>query len=254
MRDTASHPVLSIVTVTFRDADGLRATLDSLETVLSDPRVECIVVDGSMDPATRAHCEAMRVRLISEPDDGIYDAMNKGVSAAHGKYIWFLNGGDRASGMNVAAWRALVDLLCSENEEMHTFGYEIESDRRRQVRSARPGVYIWHALPSSHQAILFPREATLRVGGYDLSYVVSADYQLAACLFKDGLRFRRHRQVIARFVTGGTSTVNAAQIAVDAGRVQREILRLPRLLRGLSRGLHTLSVRVRAALHPSREQ
>src|ERR1700679_4250093 len=90
-------PLISIIVVIWRDAAGLTALLDSIVPHLG-PRVELIVIDGGSDESTlsvlRKYDEWID-RWVSETDQGIYDAMNKGLKIASGQYVWHLNAGDR---------------------------------------------------------------------------------------------------------------------------------------------------------------
>jgi glycosyltransferase involved in cell wall biosynthesis len=85
---------LSVVTITFNDPEGLKRTFESLDL----HAVEWIVVDGSNIPAVQKHnrnlLDDKDVRLIQEPDNGRFDAMNKGLRAASGELVCLLNGGD----------------------------------------------------------------------------------------------------------------------------------------------------------------
>lgn len=95
----------SVVTITYNAADVLKPTLDSVLRQ-SFPTIEHIIVDGASTDNTLAIADAYKelsdsaenghvVRIKSEPDKGLYDAMNKGVARANGDYVVFLNAGDR---------------------------------------------------------------------------------------------------------------------------------------------------------------
>lgn len=89
-------PVLSIITVTFNCRDLLPRTLESVQEQ-SFPGIEHVIVDGASTDGTldliRAHADRLG-SWVSEPDKGIYDAMNKGLHMARGEYVLFLNAGD----------------------------------------------------------------------------------------------------------------------------------------------------------------
>jgi putative colanic acid biosynthesis glycosyltransferase len=96
-----SPPWLSVVTVVRNDLPGLERTHASLaEQVLRD--FEWILIDGASTDATRARASELLAegiaRGVSEPDTGIYDAMNKGLRLARGSHVLFLNAGDRLLG------------------------------------------------------------------------------------------------------------------------------------------------------------
>lgn len=93
---------LSIITITYNNLVGLRKTADSvLEQTMSD--FEWIIIDGASTDGTKEYLAAMaaklqitncKLQIISEPDSGIYNAMNKGIRLAQGEYIQILNAGD----------------------------------------------------------------------------------------------------------------------------------------------------------------
>ena len=90
------QPLVSIITVVRNDAANLARTMQSVAP-FKNARIEYIVVDGASTDDTLRMAESRRDLidlLISEPDNGIYDAMNKGIKLAHGTYLLFLNAGD----------------------------------------------------------------------------------------------------------------------------------------------------------------
>lgn len=91
-----SIPTLSIITINYNDASGLQKTMDSVINQ-SYTDIEYIVIDGgSVDASVEVieSYENVRLQWVSEPDSGIYNAMNKGIDRANGDYLLFLNSGD----------------------------------------------------------------------------------------------------------------------------------------------------------------
>lgn len=87
---------LSIITVTYQAGPFIRRTLESL-TCQSSQMFEYVLIDGGSRDDTLSILKEFESRidyLVSEPDQGLYDAMNKGLRAASGKYVWFMNAGD----------------------------------------------------------------------------------------------------------------------------------------------------------------
>ena len=164
------------------------------------------------------------LRYISEKDKGIYDAMNKGINMAQGRYAIFLNSGDVFHD-DVALF---ARQLARQKEEAMYIGDALLDfgDGHKVCRSAKPGWYIYHSLPASHQAIFFPVNG-LKKQPYDLQYKVSSDYALAASLYKSGYPFRRIKGLVSEFSMGGVSTSNNLELCQDAKNVQRKILRVP---------------------------
>jgi putative colanic acid biosynthesis glycosyltransferase len=244
-------PLLSVVVVTFRDLQGLGSTLASVRQLVHDAgdAVEVIVVDGGTgegldDVVTSSGVE---VDLSSGQDDGIYDAMNTGIGRSTGRFVWFLNGGDRS---HVASWELLSGILrAAGDDEILLADYLLDTGRDEILRRARPPFYIHHGLPTSHQAILYPGDR-IRGARYDLRFRVVGDYELTARLLRAGARAVVVHVPLAVFAAGGMSQVRAKEIAVEAARVQTETLRTPRPVRWASRALHAAS-RMRRTMQTS---
>jgi glycosyltransferase involved in cell wall biosynthesis len=95
-RDAAPVPMVSVVTVVWNAAATLPETIASVHAQRGTADLEYIVVDGASTDGTRALLESDNVDLwISEPDEGIYDAMNKGIALARGEIVVLINADDR---------------------------------------------------------------------------------------------------------------------------------------------------------------
>lgn len=185
--------LLSIITVAFRNLEGIVKTHASLAHLAQadDISFEWIVVDGGSNDGTREYLENLNsiynLRFVSEPDNGIYDAMNKGIAMAQGKFALFLNSGDifhQDAAYFVRKLKMQKDNVMITGDALLDFG-----DGHKIKRSAKPGWYIYHSLPASHQAIFFPVSG-LKKWRYDLEYKVSSDYALAAKMYKAGYAFK----------------------------------------------------------------
>lgn len=185
--------LLSIITVAFRNLEGIVKTHASLAHLaqVEDISFEWIVVDGGSNDGTREYLENLNgifnLRFVSESDNGIYDAMNKGIAMAQGKFALFLNSGDifhQNAANFVRKLKMQKDNVMITGDALLDFG-----DGHKIKRSAKPGWYIYHSLPASHQAIFFPVSG-LKKWRYDLEYKVSSDYALAAKMYKAGYAFK----------------------------------------------------------------
>jgi putative colanic acid biosynthesis glycosyltransferase len=229
--------LLSVITVAFRNYEGVVKTWRSLRNLAGDPSLsfEWIVVDGGSNDGTAEFLEKLNgeynLRYISEKDRGIYDAMNKGIDMAQGRYAIFLNSGDIFHD-DVAQF---VRQLSRANDNAMYMGDALLDfgDGNKVRRAAKPGWYIYHSLPASHQAIFFPVSG-LKTYPYDLQYRVSSDYALTARMYKAGYPFKRLPGLVSEFSMGGVSTSNNLELCQDAKKVQREILRMPAALAELS--------------------
>lgn len=219
-------PTLSIVTVTYRDPIGLRATINSVNELRQEMTndVELIVIDGGTGEEFARVISDFDgdIRILSEPDQGIYDAMNKGLSLSRGRFVWFLNGGDLCTVTDVAMF---ANCLRSSPGHMLLAAYSLDTGYGKIHRRPRDASYIWHGLPTSHQAILYPGELA-RAQSYDLGYRIVGDYEFTARLIKSGMPIKKIALEIASFQLGGTSQLHAKSVAVEATRVQRTVLEL----------------------------
>ena len=229
--------LLSVITVAFRNLDGVVKTWRSLRNLARDPSLsfEWIVVDGGSNDGTAEFLEKLNgefnLRYVSEKDRGIYDAMNKGIDMAQGRYAIFLNSGDIFHDDVAQFVRQLGDVQGNAmilGDALLDFG-----DGNKVRRAAKPGWYIYHSLPASHQAIFFPVSG-LKTYPYELQYRVSSDYALTARMYKAGYPFKRLPGLVSEFSMGGVSTSNNLELCQDAKKVQREILRMPGVFAELS--------------------
>jgi putative colanic acid biosynthesis glycosyltransferase len=240
--------LLSIIIVTYEDIDGLTRTLQSLLPLrpADQSRLEVLVIDGGSGPGLDAVQQEFGqfATFQSEPDDGVYDAMNKGLAHSSGDFVWFLNGGDSSA---VNAWSDVEQVLTTRVGRMLLCSYWLDFGRRRLLRRPRSASYIWHGLPTSHQAILYPGQ-TVRAAKYDVRYTMAADYEITARLIAQGVDVDVIDIAIATFYSGGMSYTGAQTVAKEAAIVQREILALSRLRRLRSSIKHALSRWARRAL------
>lgn len=222
--------LLSVITVAFRNYEGVMKTWQSLAHLAKaqDIEFEWIVVDGGSQDGTEDFLKSLNgqynLRFISERDKGIYDAMNKGIDMASGRFAIFLNSGD-------IFHEEIVDVVCQLSEAKETAMYIGDAlldfgDGNKLRRNAKSGWYIYHSLPASHQAIFFPVHG-LKTYPYDLQFKVSSDYALAARMFKAGFPFKRLKGLVSEFSMGGVSTSNNLELCQDARKVQRMILHVP---------------------------
>jgi putative colanic acid biosynthesis glycosyltransferase len=228
---TVSHLWVSIVTVVLNNRAGLMSTEKSIRCQTSQG-YEWIVVDGgstdgSLGVAKNSGIED--VKWISEADSGIYDAMNKGVEMASGKYVLFLNAGDSLSNPRV------LENIARRGEHMHKEKQDISvimggvtlvfPQGRTVYKAPRRVQYMWHSLPTSHQSMLFPL-AFLKQYRYDTSYRICGDYYIAALAYKLGQKFVTVDFSIADFEVGGLSYQHPLVLMSEAMRVQRSVLKL----------------------------
>ncbi|AAZ97827.1 conserved hypothetical protein [Thiobacillus denitrificans ATCC 25259] len=223
---------ISTITVAFNAAGTIADTLKSVAAqTLSD--VEHIVVDGaSTDGTLDVICRhAGRVaRVISEPDAGIYDAMNKGLRLATGDVVGFLNADDVYADAGVLARVSAImdteklDALFGDAEFVNSSRPDRPTRRYRSDRF-RPERIAWGWMPA-HPALFLRRELYERFGIFRTDYRIAGDFELVARMFHgDTLWYRHVPEVLVRMRTGGISTGgwrNTLQLNREVLRACRE--------------------------------
>lgn len=231
--------LLSVITVAYKNLAGIEKTWQSLAHLAKAPGItfEWIVVDGGSQDGTAEFLENLNgqynLRFVSEKDNGIYDAMNKGIDMAQGRYALFLNSGDIFHQDIATVAHQLAAMPSTDNAMVIGDALLDFGDGTKIERRAKQGWYIYHSLPASHQAIFFPVSG-LRKYPYDLQYKVSSDYALAARMYKKGYAFKRVKGIVSEFSMGGVSTTNNIELCCDARSVQRKILHVPGFIAELS--------------------
>ncbi len=197
LRDSRNTPPLvSIITVLFRAADELPALIANITPHLGS-EVEWIVIDGGSGDGTVSLLEEHGDRIdywMSEPDHGVYDAMNKGVAEARGEYVLHLNAGDRLLTIPFAELREChgVDLV-SFSVDMEGFG----------IFRPRPGLFLSRFyMPWHHQGCFYRREGHL---GYDTRFPVHADFDLNQRMVLANKSVRCFDILVSKMGGGGAS-------------------------------------------------
>ena len=181
MHSVHPTPKFSIITVTYNAEKVLE---DTILSVISQTyhHVEYIIVDGGSEDKTLSIIDRYRSRIhtvVSEPDKGLYDAMNKGISLATGDYLCFLNAGDcfhedntLQQMVHTIIGNELPDVLYGETAIVDKNGHFL-----RMRRLSAPETLTWKSFKQGmlvcHQAF-FPRHTL--VEPYNLQYRFSADF------------------------------------------------------------------------------
>lgn len=197
----------TIVTVCYNAQSCIEQTIKS---VLSQKRdlFEYIIIDGKSKDATMAIIDKYKDEIdivVSEPDRGIYDAMNKAINLAHGKYINFMNAGDCFVNNSVLedvsnSIKGKVADVVFGNEVIKLDGiyYEIETT------PFYDSPHIKHSMGFNHQCT-FVRTAMARQYPFDLQYRLAADYNMIMTIYRNNGIFLKVSQPIAYFDTNGVS-------------------------------------------------
>ncbi len=186
-----------------------------LESVFSQPSVstEIIIVDGGSPDATVSIAQrfsAPNLTIISEPDRGIYDAINKGISRAKGGLIGVL-GADDVYKPNVLS----VVKESASGDQGIVAGLTLIDGQLRADELYRSAALI-SGIPFGHNAMFASRQAYQVVGLYDLTFRICADAEWVHRAIKLGVSCRKVEQVFVEFGTEGTSSTNPEEIIAEA--------------------------------------
>ena len=204
---------ISVITVCFNSAATISDTLRSVADQ-THPDVEHVIVDGGSrdDTVKLAHTLGRSGKvIISEPDKGIYDAMNKGLRLATGEVIGFLNADDMYAANDVLAKVSALmqqrglDALYGDTEFIHPHNLNKPVRRYRSDRF-RPDRIGWGWMPA-HPALFLRRQVFERYGDFRPDYRIAGDFELVARVFHPGeLVYQHIPEVLVCMRTGGIST------------------------------------------------
>ena len=213
--------VVTVVTVALNAGPSLAATMDSV-LAQTWPALDYVVIDGGSEDGSVAAIEARSDRLgafMSEPDRGIYDAMNKGIALARGEWIVFMNAGDRFASPSV-----VEEVMQAEVEGIDFLYGDVEvSGRAGPIHvPSRPLETMWQRIAFSHQA-LFARTALMRAKPFDLTYEVIADYAFYYTQYVAGRRFHHVPLVVASIAPAGWSEQKLWRRTFERWRLVRRL-------------------------------
>lgn len=218
MLDAAKNSTrFSIIVPTYNSAETLPQTLESIR-IQQWPNVEVLVIDGLSTDQTVSSAKAfneLEIVIISEPDKGIYDAINKGIARATGDLICIIGSDDRlAAGALVAVdaiWRIQdTDIIAGEALLEAPDG----ATNKRIDEPYGLGALI-SGIPFCHNSMYVTPDAYRKVGGYNLDYRICADADWVHRSIRAGCTCSRIAQPLVHFSLNGTSSTNDALIMAE---------------------------------------
>ncbi len=211
----SNTPLLSLITVTYNADAVLESTIQSI-VHQSFTNYEYIIIDGGSSDRTLAIVRNYASHLsywVSEPDSGLYDAMNKGLKAARGKYVWFMNAGDKLYDANTLKH---VFELCPPDADVY-YGDALFFDGTGQDLGLRsevtphqlPAVLTWKhfrfGMVVCHQSFIVRRSMAPE---YDLLHHYSSDVDWEIRCLQAARTIVNTQSILSRYLTGGFSRKN----------------------------------------------
>ena len=192
---------------------GREFFIQNMESVHSQsyPNIEHIVIDGASDDGTIELLEEYQkkgwIKYYSEPDNGIYDAFNKGIMRAEGKYINFLNSDDFFN--NNDAVKISVEKL-EETDAAFSYGTASLMNKENQIYlHFEPTINRrYQGMPFCHQTMFTKTEVLKKEGMFDLKYTSASDYDFIIRICLKGYKFCDIKENIVTFRVIGESAIN----------------------------------------------
>jgi len=206
------QPKISIITVTYNSAKTIK---DTIESVLSQTykNIEHIVIDGNSTDGTQEIIRSYpKIKMISENDNGIYDAMNKGIEFASGEVVGFLNSDDMFNSedcINLIASEFVKDykidivygniVLVKESNVNKVIRYKKSKEHKKNA--------IFNGWMAPHPSLYVKIDILKRLKGFNTKFKISADFELMIRLFEvEKLNSKYINKTLARQRVGGAST------------------------------------------------
>ncbi|MCZ4242966.1 glycosyltransferase family 2 protein [Pedobacter punctiformis] len=200
-------PKLTVITIVYNNARDIERTIKS---VLNQTykKIEYIIIDGDSTDGTLEIIQQYKEqvsKIVSEPDKGIYDAMNKGLAMASGDYVLFMNSGDEiydeTTVEEVFDTAAGADIYYGETE-MYNDNWESLGRRRHEAPEEFNWTSFKFGMNISHQAIYIRRSILVP---YDLKYKYSSDIDWIIKAAKKASSIVNVHRYVAKYLVGGMS-------------------------------------------------
>ena len=219
---------LSIITITYNAEQFLERTIQSI-LAQTNQNFEYIIIDGKSKDGTLAIAEKYKSRvnkLISEPDKGLYDAMNKGLKNASGDFVWFMNAGDEIN--DSQAVEKIYKAISDKTDVLYGDTYFVDNDGnieglRSEITPHRlPKNLKWQDMKLGmlvcHQAFIARKSITPLYMENNLS--ADVDWEIE-CL-KNAINVQYLDFVVAKYLTGGVSNQQLKRSLLDRYKVLKK--------------------------------
>lgn len=196
-------PLISIITVTYNAKALLERTILSV-IEQNYENIEYIIIDGGSTDGTLEIIKKYEKEIslwVSEPDTGVYDAMNKAIDMASGEWINFLNAGDTFIDSNVLN---KIMSYTRDNSDLIVGNINYISEYSERKIKAAGLAYAFDGMFCCHQA-LFTRMSIMKRLKFDTAFKIAADYDFVLKCYKDGAKFKFIDEFVVNYRAGGLS-------------------------------------------------
>ncbi len=211
-------PSISIITVVYNGGNVIGKTIESIINQ-TYKNIEYIIIDGNSTDSTLAVIKKHQSHIsywISEPDEGLYDAMNKGLKTAHADYVLFINAGDELYACDtvekifnapdftikkdsITSQSPLPDVFFGETEMIDNAGNSIGLRRLKPNKNLN-WKHLKNGMLVSHQSVIVKKNIANQ---YNTNYKYAADYDWVICALQKAHHIVNTRTIISKFLDGG---------------------------------------------------
>lgn len=211
-----NKPIFTIITVCYNSEDTIEKTISSV-IEQSYEKVEFVIIDGGSNDRTveiikkYKNDSKNKITFLSEKDNGIYDAMNKGIKLAKGDWVNFMNSGDTFYSSNVLEELAYK---IGEKEEIVYGKTNIVYNNYEKIVDSKPIANIWKGLNFCHQSA-FVKAELFQSNLFDTSYKLASDFDLFYNFYNENKNFMKLDMIISNYDFSGISTNNSLKVAKE---------------------------------------
>ena len=216
--------ILTIITINYNNLSGLKKTEESICSQINT-NFEWIIIDGAstdgfLDYSKEIHLADL---IVSEKDNGIYDAMHKGLTRSTNKYILFLNSGDEFH--DERSTEEIIRAINNTETDVYFFSTMVFSKNISYIRKARDIKTSRHSVPAIQQSTVYKKEKLLLID-WPNKYKICGDFSISAQILARKFSSESIEKIVSNFYLGGVSTEKPIALAIEAAEIQRKYLSL----------------------------
>ncbi len=224
--------MLSIIIATYnlvknKRVDTFRQCIESIRSQHFKD-LEIVIIDGASSDGsielihqTFDESKELLYRLHSEPDEGIYDAMNKGIHRSQGEYIYFLNSDDY-----LTSPKSLSEIMRLFADKPLDYAYApiLFTEANGSRRTIKPQFFrLLYKMPFSHQGVIIRKNVFREIGDFNTNLAIGADHALILKMITSGYSGNSTPEILATFRDGGASAITESEGYMEKARIFYEV-------------------------------
>lgn len=217
--------ILSIITISYKNIQGLKRTAESVINQ-TFTEYEWIVIDGNSQDGTKEYLEQLVPQptyWISEPDKGIYDAMNKGLKKATGDWCIFMNSGDSFYNPNVL--ECVFSKFPEQGDIVYCDAmYRLPDNDLHMQYPDKLDIMFFYSRCICHQATFIKTQLLRESNGYSTEYKIVSDWRAWVIWIMQNRHFVHLPVIVCNFMLDGIGSTNLEEAKLERDRVFKEVM------------------------------